>query len=186
MLEKVRDILGLTKIPIDQIRTKRNKIEWDHFFLCEAYLASLRSHDPQTQCGCVLTQYNNIISTGYNGFIAGIDDDVLPNLRPYKYPFMMHAEQNAIFNCAKNGISTLNATAYITVEPCNSCLQYMWQSGIVRIVYTDINNIVMLQNDEHLRVREAILCVLDDMMEINFIPSENFIEIVDKIRLKGQ
>lgn len=159
----------------------RNKIEWDHFFLCEAYLISLRSHDPQTQCGCVFTKHNTIISAGYNGFISDIDDFALPNLRPHKYPFMMHSEQNTIFNAARNGISTLGATAYITGEPCNNCLQYMWQAGIARIVFSDFNKIAMLDNEEHRKVQSALLYLMNERMPTIRIPSEEIlIKIVDK------
>src|SRR5690606_4098459 len=83
----------------------------------------------------------------------------LPNLRPDKYPFMIHSEHNAILNCAKNGISTDGATAYITGPPCCDCLQYMYQSGIKAIYFANANHANMTQNKEY-EIRFEILSYL--------------------------
>ncbi len=174
MLEKVRDILGLTNVPIDQIRTERKKIEWDHFFLLEAINWAKRSHDPQTQCGCVLVKDKRMISTGYNGFISEIDDSVLPNMRPYKYPWMIHAEKNAVCNCAREGIATKGATAYITSQPCNGCHQMLWQAGIVKVVYTDLTA-KMTESNEEEQMRLVLNLLTGMRMWMVFIPSKNFI-----------
>jgi dCMP deaminase len=181
MFEKIRDILGLKSVLPQDLRKETKRISWDHIFLIEAKLWSRRSPDAQTQCGCVLTKDNTVLSTGYNGFIRGVDDKALPNLRPFKYDFMIHAEHNAILNCARSGVTTVGATAYITGEPCNPCLQYMWQAGINRVVYSDWNNPEMMKNDAHKRVRRALLKLMnpyfDDLdeelirMEMVFVPS---------------
>jgi deoxycytidylate deaminase len=55
--------------------------DWDNMFFATATLWSRKSHDAQTQCGCVLVKNKTIISTGYNGFIRGIDDNVLRSKR---------------------------------------------------------------------------------------------------------
>jgi dCMP deaminase len=161
--EKIREALGLGKSEELRIETKR--MPWDHTFLQMAVNTAARSHDPQTQNGCVLVRDNTILSTGYNGFIRNIDDTALPNLRPYKYPFMIHAEHNAILNCARNGISTLGATSYQTGMPCVPCLQFMWQAGIDRIVYTDYSQNVMC-NEEMDRVREALLMLINPEIKV--------------------
>ena len=173
MFEKIKDILELTTLENDQIRIERKRIEWDHIFLLEALLWSSRSHDPQTQCGCVLVRDGTVLSTGYNGFISDIDDTSLPNLRPFKYDFMIHSEANAIYNCARMGVNTNMSTAYVTGEPCNNCWQAMWQAGIWRVVYSDFNNPHMLQNDKAARIRQAIMYLFDSKMEIDFIPSKD-------------
>ena len=49
--------------------------EWDNIFLLDATLWSMKSHDPQTKCGCVLASGNTKISCGYNGFIRKIDNN---------------------------------------------------------------------------------------------------------------
>lgn len=175
MLGKIRDILGLTSVPIDQIRTEKKKIKWDHFFLLEALAWAQRSHDPQTQCGCVLVKDKRMISTGYNGFIAGIGDDDLPNMRPYKYPWMIHSEANAIYNCAREGTSTKGATAYVTSKPCNGCRQALWQAGVEIVIYSDMNTAKMIQTDESEQIDAVLNILTSDRMTMVFIPSKYFL-----------
>ena len=142
---------------------------WDTSFLLSAALWSKRSHDEQTQCGCVLVKDKRTISTGYNGFISGIDDSVLPRCRPDKYPFMIHAEANAIYNAAKNGVSTVGSTCYVTAVPCLSCLQMLHQCGISKIIFSDISNPKMEIYSEKY---EKVLGLLADKMSIRYIRSD--------------
>ena len=182
MKEETKGLLGLTNIPLEELRIEKNKIEWNHIFLLEALLWSYRSHDPQTQCGCVLVRDKTILSTGYNGFISDIDDTQLPNVRPFKYDFMIHAEHNAILNCARNGVSTNGATAYITGIPCNNCLQYMWQANIAHIVYSDFAVTNMTDNQEYINKQKVLLELMNEKysFEMEFIPHEqiNFFPII--------
>ena len=114
--------------------------DWDNMFFSEAVLWSRRSHDSQTQCGCVLVKNKTVIATGYNGFMREINDEALPTTRPDKYPYMIHAEANAVYNCAREGKSTLGATAYITAPPCTTCLQMLWQCGVHDIYFSDLSS----------------------------------------------
>lgn len=168
MLEEIKELLGMKDIPDHEYRKKTTKMSWDHTFLLEAWAWSKRSHDAQTQNGCVIVRNKRILSTGYNGFVRGIDDTALPNLRPHKYPFMMHAEQNAICNAAQNGISLDGATAYLTSEPCITCLQLLWQAGIVRIIYSNFvtNTMVDEQMDNN---KKAVLLLINN--EANLLSS---------------
>jgi len=116
-------------VPVD-------RISWDHFFIDIAFKCAIRSHDTQTKHGCVLVNKDNeIISTGYNGLPRRINDKLLPNTRPDKYDWMIHAEANAVYSCARQGKSTQNCTAYVTGHPCLNCLLLMWQVGIRYIVH---------------------------------------------------
>lgn len=111
---------------------------WTEFFMDIALSVSKRSPDAETQCGAVIVSPSNeIITTGYNGHMRDIPNDVLPNLRPDKYDWMIHAEHNAILSCARQGKSPRGATIYVTHEPCINCYQDMWQVGIKEIVYRD-------------------------------------------------
>lgn len=193
MKEEIKGLLELTNIPPEELRIEKNKIEWNHIFLLEALLWSYRSHDPQTQCGCVLVRDKTILSTGYNGFISDIDDTQLPNVRPFKYDFMIHAEHNAILNCVRNGVSTNGATAYITVPPCNNCLQYIWQANIAHIVYSDFAVTNMTDNQEYINKQKVLLELMNEKysFEMEFIPHKqiNFfpiIHIYDKFCSKNQ
>ena len=143
--------------------------DWDNMFFATATLWSRKSHDTQTQCGCVLVKNKTIISTGYNGFIRGINDGVLPRERPAKYPFMIHAEANAVYNAAREGQSTVNARAYITAIPCRNCLQMLWQCGITEIYYSDISS---PKGDIWGDYYNEILNEIEDRVTFKFFPKK--------------
>ena len=102
-----------------------------------ALLAARRSKDPNTQVGaCIVSEDNIILSTGYNGFPAGCSDDEYPWEREgeaTKYPFVVHAELNAILNAG--GRSLRGARIYVDLVPCNECAKAIIQSGIVEVIY---------------------------------------------------
>jgi dCMP deaminase len=102
----------------------------DEYFLSLAKLVSKRSHDAQTQHGCVAVRDGVILSTGYNGFSPNSPDIDLPNIRPHKYKWIVHAEANMICNAAKHGISLSGADIYITGIPCCECTKLLVAVGI--------------------------------------------------------
>lgn len=104
---------------------------WDEYFLAIAKIIATRSHDCQTQHACILVRDNRIISTGVNGFPSNSPDGVLPNKRPQKYDYILHAEHNAILNCAKEGVSVKNSIAYLTGLCCDECSKIMVSCGIL-------------------------------------------------------
>lgn len=105
---------------------------WTQYFLGLAKIASQRSHDIQTQHGCVITdRQHRILSLGYNGFPRNLPDHSLPNVRPDKYSWMIHAERNALSNCS---IRPENGIAYVTGQCCNDCIMALWQEGIRKVV----------------------------------------------------
>ena len=83
---------------------RKDYITWDEYFMGVAILAAERSKDPNTQVGaCIVDGENRILSTGYNGFPSGCSDDEFPweregGFSETKYPFVVHAELNAILN----------------------------------------------------------------------------------------
>lgn len=115
-------------------------ISWDEYFMGISLLAAMRSKDPSTQVGaCIVNEDNIILSTGYNGFPKGCDDDIFPWARDCsevnrtKYPYVVHAELNAILN--SGGRSLKNARIYVALFPCNECAKAIIQSGIKEVVY---------------------------------------------------
>ena len=103
-----------------------------------AQLSSKRSKDPKTQVGaCIVNHENKIVGIGYNGFPKGISDDDFPwqdqgEYLQTKYPFVVHAEANAILNASQN----LNdCKLFVTLFPCNECTKLIIQSGIKELVY---------------------------------------------------
>lgn len=123
--------------------TKKRKdyLSWDQFFMGVAKLASARSKDPSTQVGaCIVDSQNRIISIGYNGTPNGFDDDIFPWARDgeeleTKYPYVCHAELNAILNYRGSRKDMRGATIYVDLFPCNECAKMIIQSGIKRVVY---------------------------------------------------
>ena len=112
-----------------------NRPSWDEYFINLAIVVSTRSPDAQTQHGCVIVDnQQRIVSVGYNGFPRHVDDDKLPNTRPYKYDWILHAERNALHNAK---IRPDNCTAYVTGKPCFECLKAMWNEGITSVVCID-------------------------------------------------
>jgi dCMP deaminase len=108
---------------------------WTDYFLGLAKVVSARSHDIQTQHGCVITDAKNrILGVGYNGFARGLNDQDLPKTRPDKYPWMIHAERNALSNCI---VRPENGIAYVTGQCCNDCTIALWQEGIRTIYMID-------------------------------------------------
>lgn len=124
---------------------------WDEYFLRIAEVVSSRSQDPDTRHGCVLVDANHrIISTGYNGPIAGIQDETVPTTRPEKYLWFVHAEDNAIL-FARASLDT--ATAYITGYPCAACLRRLLQAGVSRIV-CGVRSSACITNEERAACEE--------------------------------
>jgi dCMP deaminase len=92
------------------------------------------SKDPSTKVACVLVKERRIISTGFNGFPKGINDDInrLMN-REEKYELTIHAETNAIITAAIHGVSTNGCSAYITMHPCSRCAAALINAGIKNV-----------------------------------------------------
>ena len=129
---------------------------WDEYFIRQAMLVAEKSKDPSTKVGCVIVgEDNEILSTGFNGFPRGVDEGMhekyigegvkfTPNFkrweRPEKYKWVEHAERNAIYNAARNGIRLKNARAYLNWEPipCSDCARAFIQAGIKEIVGPNI------------------------------------------------
>lgn len=119
---------------------REDYISWDEYFMGVALLSSMRSKDPNTQVGaCIVNDDNRIVSVGYNGFPRGCSDENFPwerngeNPNDTKYPFVCHAELNAILN--SNGIGLKNTRIYVALFPCNECAKSIIQAGIKEVIY---------------------------------------------------
>jgi dCMP deaminase len=111
-------------------------MNWVEYFLNIAESVKLKSKDRRTQIGAVIVgEDNEIVSTGFNSFPRGINDDVDERqLRPEKYYWMEHAERNALYNAARIGVSTKNTTMYLTCGiPCTDCAKGIISSGVKAI-----------------------------------------------------
>ena len=111
------------------------------YYMAIAEDVKTRSHDAETQFGAVFVRPSTgaIVATGYNGFIRQADDDHLPNLRPEKYPYMVHAEENAITACARHGIALDGCIMYCRGTPCQHCTRLLWQCGIYEVIFKEFH-----------------------------------------------
>lgn len=117
-------------------------MNWDEYFINIAQQIKLKSKDQKTQIGVVIVgKDNEIVSTGYNSFPRGINDDLQERQeRPEKYYWFEHAERNAIYNAARIGVSTLNTTMYMTCDiSCADCARGIINAGITKVVFSKSN-----------------------------------------------
>ena len=119
--------------------------KWHVWFRDITRTVAKNSNCVRRQVGCTLVLDKRIIATGYNGLPSGF-----PNCNDYgcMYPKRksgealhkipcIHAEENALLQCAIHGISCKDATAYISITPCNTCLTKLIQAGIKRVFVED-------------------------------------------------
>ena len=110
---------------------------WDEYFMSAALLFSLRSACERLHVGCVMVSggehSNRIVAAGYNGFLPGATH--LSHVRDGHEQATVHAEQNAVADAARRGISLQGATAYISHFPCVNCAKILASAGVRVIKY---------------------------------------------------
>jgi dCMP deaminase len=147
---------------------------WTDYFLGLAKVVSQRSHDIQTQHGCVITDsHNRILGVGYNGFPRGLDDSKLPTTRPDKYPWMIHAERNALSNCV---VRPDKGIAYVTGQSCNDCIMALWQEGIETVFMSNNHGTHLFDNQQ-----KKIFNTFIEMSGIKIIYVEPDLSWIEKI-----
>ena len=119
----------------------QQNLTWDELFILQAALISQKSKDPSTKVGCVIVGDDNaVLSMGFNGFPRGVEEDYDNRWnRPEKYNWVEHAERNAIYNAARNGIKLAGTRLYLNYEPkpCADCARAIIQSGIIEVIGPD-------------------------------------------------
>ena len=122
-----------TTAPSTVEMTRTGRMSWDQYFSQVAKLVSCRSTCHRLRVGCVIVNDRRIASTGYNGFLAGAPHESV--VRDNHEQATVHAEQNAIADCARRGVSTDGATCYVTHYPCINCAKILAASGVRTIKY---------------------------------------------------
>lgn len=113
------------------------RISWNQYFMAQSHLLSLRSTCTRLTVGATIVRDKRIIAGGYNGSIAGgvhcIDEGcyVIDNhcIRT------IHAEMNALLQCAKFGVPTEGSDIYVTHYPCVQCCKALIQAGIKTVYF---------------------------------------------------
>jgi dCMP deaminase len=116
-----------------------NRISWNQYFMAQSHLLALRSTCTRLAVGATIVRDKRIIAGGYNGSIAGgvhcIDEGcyVIDN----HCVRTIHAEMNALLQCAKFGVPTEGAEIYVTHFPCLQCCKALIQSGIKKVYFAE-------------------------------------------------
>ncbi len=110
--------------------------KWHKRFMDVAELVATWSKDKSTKVGAIVVGPDREIrSTGYNGIVRGVSDDIPERLeRPTKYDFTEHAERNAVYNACLIGASLKGCVIYVTAMPCPDCARAIIQAGIKTVV----------------------------------------------------
>lgn len=115
------------------------RISWEQYFMAQAHIAALRSTCTRLMVGAVIVRENRIIASGYNGSVADGDhciDDGCYMIDGHCVR-TVHAEANALLQCAKFGVPTNETVLYVTHFPCLQCTKQIIQAGIRTIYYDE-------------------------------------------------
>jgi dCMP deaminase len=152
-------------------------LNWEEYFMTLALVASLKSKDPSTQVGAVIVdnKTKKIISSGYNGFPRYLDDSRLPQTRPEKYKYVVHAELNAILHAQRD---LTGCSLYATVFPCSECMKSIIQTGIKEVVY--LNELTGAEWDKY---KKATIHMAD-LAGVNLVQYKSKNEVIEFLRSK--
>ncbi len=125
------------------------RISWDEYFMEMASLASRRSTCLRRKVGAVIVKDHQVLATGYNGAPKGLPNccDIgtclrkelgVPSGQRHELCRAVHAENNAITQCAVNGVSCKGAVMYVTASPCVMCLKQIINAGITKIYAKEV------------------------------------------------
>lgn len=144
-----------------------SRIEWGQYFMAQAQLVALRSTCTRLMVGAVIVRENRIIASGYNGSVA--DGDHCIDNGCYMVDGhcvrTVHAEANALLQCAKFGVPTNETTMYVTHFPCLQCTKQIIQAGVKKIIYEhDYRNhelAVQLFKESHVETQQISVTTVE-------------------------
>lgn len=155
------------------------KTNWNKRFLDLAEHISTWSKDRSRKVGAVIVNDDKrVVSFGYNGFPSEIKDDVDErHQRPAKYDWVVHAEENAITNAARIGVSTKGTTIYLNLFPCARCAGVIINSGIKKVVVNKKPNYSDSKYGEEFKISRQKLVEAD--VDIEIIEDDKNTYIID-------
>lgn len=158
-------------------------LSWEEYFMTLALVASLKSKDNSTQVGAVIVdnKTRKVVASGYNGFPRYLDDNKIPQTRPEKYHYVVHAELNAILHAERE---LTDCTLYVTVFPCSECMKAVIQKGIKQVVY--LNELI----GDDWEMSKAATLKLAGLAGVEIRPFGGDNEIIDylqsKVNIRGK
>lgn len=127
--------------PVPPQRDAKAKQEaLDRRYLRMAAIWSENSYCTRRKVGALLVKDNMIISDGFNGTPAGFPN-VCEDEGDVTFPYVLHAEANAITKVARSNNSSEGSTLYVSTSPCMECAKLIIQAGIKRVVFSDLYRI---------------------------------------------
>lgn len=143
--------------------------DWDSYFLEITDVVKKRSTCLRRQVGAVIVKDNNLLASGYNGVPTKIthcsevgclrDKLNVPSGERHELCRGLHAEQNAIIQAAKHGVSIDGSSIYTNTKPCSICTKMIINAGIKRIIYRNDYNDPLA--DELLMETKIRLCKIE-------------------------
>lgn len=153
-----------------------NRIPWDQYFMSQSLLISMRSSCSRLTVGATIVRDQRVISAGYNGSVSGDVhcSDIGCKVVDGHCVRTVHAEVNAILQCAKFGVPTEGADLYVTHFPCLQCSKVIIQAGIKHLYF--LND---YKNDDY-----AIELLEHAQIGINkvYMPTDFFLDINNKLK----
>lgn len=143
------------------MNTTEKKIALDKRYLRMASIWSENSYCKRRQVGALIVKDKMIISDGYNGTPSGFEN-VCEDENNVTYPYVLHAEANAITKIARSNNNSEGATLYVTDSPCIECAKLIIQAGIKRVVYS-----------RQYRLDDGIQLLKKAGIEVTFLSIEN-------------
>ena len=139
----------------------KKQAELDNRYLRMACIWSENSYCTRRQVGALIVKDKMIISDGYNGTPSGFEN-ICEDENDVTFPYVLHAEANAITKIARSGNNSQDSTLYVTDSPCIECAKLIIQAGIKRVVYK-----------RAYRLTDGVDLLLKAGIEVTHIPSED-------------
>lgn len=139
------------------MNSEDKQLTLDKRYIRMALIWAENSYCKRRKVGALIVKEKMIISDGYNGTPAGFEN-VCEDDNDHTYPYVLHAEANAITKVARSNNSSDGATLYVTSSPCIECAKLIIQSGIRRVVFS-----------EYYRLNDGIELLKKAGIEVDFI-----------------
>ncbi|MBQ5742243.1 MAG: dCMP deaminase family protein [Bacteroidaceae bacterium] len=138
----------------------KKQADLDNRYLRMACIWSENSYCTRRQVGALIVKDKMIISDGYNGTPSGFEN-ICEDENDVTFPYVLHAEANAITKIARSGNNSQDSTLYVTDSPCIECAKLIIQAGIKRVVYK-----------RAYRLTDGVDLLLKAGIEVTHMPSE--------------
>lgn len=114
-----------------------SRISWEQYFIAQTEVVALRSTCTRLNVGAIIVKDNRMIASGYNGSVSDGDHCIDEGCYMVDGHCVrtVHAEANALLQCAKFGVSTKDTVIYVTHFPCLQCCKLLIQAGIKKVYY---------------------------------------------------